>query len=92
MPVCQGAERSWSGSPLKTPVQIHGTNGLGNVDLPDSDVGPSTTRAANFIVQQCDLYPSQVSILFLGPLTNLAEALRLDPQLPNKWVSTFQKV
>eukprot|EP00210_Caulerpa_lentillifera_P004196 g4002.t1 len=87
VPVCQGAERGWIGSRLKNPVHVHGVNGLGNVELPVSSVEPSSTKAADFIVQQCNLFPCQVSLLILGPLTNLADALSLDPHLSTKWDS-----
>ena len=40
---------------------------------------PPTELAANLIIRQVRTHPGQVSILSLGPMTNLALALRLDP-------------
>jgi len=44
--------------------------------------GRSTTyRAANLIIDTIRTHPGQVSILSLGPMTNLALAIRLDPEI-----------
>lgn len=42
-------------------------------------LSPSTQRAADFLIDQVNAHPGQVSILAAGPLTNLALAIRLDP-------------
>lgn len=42
---------------------------------------PATCLAANLIIQTIRDNPGQVSILSLGPMTNLALALRLDPAI-----------
>lgn len=39
--------------------------------------------AADFLVQTVRAHPHQVSIVALGPLTNLALAVKLDPELPS---------
>ena len=40
---------------------------------------PATYLAANLIIQTIHAHPGQVSILSLGPMTNLALAIRLEP-------------
>lgn len=79
-PVIAGAPVPLMGEALPPPVHVHGRSGLGDVDL-----GASTRRAAasgqahEHIVDVVRAFPHQISILALGPLTNLALALRHDP-------------
>lgn len=42
---------------------------------------PSTILAANLIIRMVYTHPGQVSILSLGPMTNLALAIRLEPAI-----------
>ena len=42
--------------------------------------------AAHFIVETCRAQPGQIHVLALGPLTNLALAFQLDPQLAQNMV------
>jgi purine nucleosidase len=44
---------------------------------------PLAEHAANFIVRMVHKYPNQVTIWAGGPLTNIALALRLDPEVPS---------
>ena len=46
----------------------------------------SELQAANFIAERCREMPGQVHVLALGPLTNLALAFQLDPQLASNMV------
>lgn len=45
------------------------------------NTSPAFCLAANLIIDTIHTYPKQVSILSLGPLTNLALAIRLDPSI-----------
>lgn len=51
---------------------VHGSDGLGNVFLPHPKAKKIEKNAAEFLVDKVSEYPGEVSILALGPLTNLA--------------------
>lgn len=51
---------------------VHGSDGLGNQNFPPPTGKPLDQSAAAFLVEQANLYPGQVTVVALGPLTNLA--------------------
>ncbi len=82
IPVAVGAA-----NPLVRPyhgrgASVHGANGLGDVPAPEPAKQPLDQPAAQFIVEQCRANPGQITLVTIGPLTNIALALRLEPELP----------
>jgi purine nucleosidase len=61
---------------------VHGANGIGEVALPRAGE-PVAESAAAMLVRLAHEYPSALRVLAVGPLTNLALALELDPVLPS---------
>ncbi|BBF44053.1 preQ1-regulated inosine-uridine nucleoside hydrolase [Lachnospiraceae bacterium KM106-2] len=55
----------------------HGMDGLGETNFPHVDEGIRKTHAAEFIVNMLK-QEEQLSIIALGPMTNLAKAMELD--------------
>lgn len=51
---------------------VHGKNGLGDVSVPLPSREKCEKSAAEFLVDKVSEYPGEVTILALGPLTNLA--------------------
>ncbi|WP_237563622.1 nucleoside hydrolase [Halalkalibacter okhensis] len=85
VPVVSGAAkpllRLWDG-----PVhQVHGLNGIGNVELPKTHQKPIEEMAAEFIVRKANEFEGELSLITLGRLTNIAEAIAIDPLLPTKF-------
>src|SRR5438309_3131024 len=59
----------------------HGENGLGGAVFPEPTTKPVTTPAAEIISQIVRKYPGEVTLITIGPLTNIATALNSDPEL-----------
>jgi purine nucleosidase len=65
-------------------AHIHGRNGVGDVDLPRSPREPDPRTAAQLLVDLSHTYAGRLHVLTIGPLTNIAHALELDPTLPER--------
>ena len=68
-----------SGTPTDA-RHIHGADGLANLHLPVPDLH-HLHRAEKIIHDEIKAAPEDVTILALGPLTNIARAFRRDPTL-----------
>ena len=64
---------------------VHGKNGLGDVEIPKSKRKIEEDPAALALIQLAKENPGELELIAIGPLTNLALALRLDPQLPSRY-------
>lgn len=69
---------------LDTAHHVHGRDGFGDIGLPLRGRRPAGDRAAAALVEVVDHHAPAIDIVALGPLTNIAEALHLDPELPDK--------
>lgn len=63
---------------------VHGANGLGGFEFPSTDTKPVDLSAAEYIVKTVNEQPGEITICPVGPLTNLAKALELDPTITSK--------
>ncbi|WP_110687372.1 nucleoside hydrolase [Salinicola aestuarinus] len=84
IPVAQGAADPMVKTKNPPPGHIHGDNGLGNIALPETTTHAVSQSAPQFIVEQVNARPGEVTLVAVGPLGNLAAALQLDPSLPRK--------
>lgn len=60
---------------------VHGEGGLGGEFFPDTGVPSADGYAPDVIVEAARESPGEVSLLCIGPLTNVALALRREPDL-----------
>jgi inosine-uridine nucleoside N-ribohydrolase len=51
---------------------VHGSDGIGNIPVPDPTTKKAEQTAAEFLVDKVARFPGEVSVLALGPLTNVA--------------------
>jgi pyrimidine-specific ribonucleoside hydrolase len=66
---------------LVTAAYAHGENGLGGAVFPEPKTKPVAEPAAKFISQIVRKYPGEVTLITIGPLTNIATTLTGDPEL-----------
>lgn len=67
---------------LFTAAYAHGDNGVGGAQLPHTDRGVGPYRGPASMVRHAQERPGEVTLVCLGPLTNLAIALNVEPDLP----------
>jgi purine nucleosidase len=81
VPVSRGAGQPLN-APLRTAEDTHGPAGLGYADLPSTTQEPTSYDAAEAWIRAARAHPGELVGLVSGPLTNLALALRAEPDLP----------
>ena len=79
--VALGADRPLV-RPLEVAAETHGPRGLGYADLPEPSRPPSSRPAAEVLVEEARRRPQAITLVAVGPLTNVAIALQLEPSLP----------
>ncbi|MCP4421423.1 MAG: nucleoside hydrolase [Chloroflexi bacterium] len=65
-------------------VSSHGNDGLGDVGLVPHSRQAETEHAALALVRLVNRSPGEITLAAIGPLTNVAVALTIDPNLPQK--------
>lgn len=75
-----------TGTPLKiapNPVAdfVHGANGFGEIQLPEPSLQAASQSAAELIVDLIHKHPGEITLVAVGPLSNIALALELSPDI-----------
>jgi len=68
--------------PLETTPETHGPRGIGYAELPPPARPLSDRHGVDVIVDAARRRPGEITLVTLGPLTNLAVALEREPALP----------
>jgi uridine nucleosidase len=84
IPVAKGA-----GQPMVLPLGltgefVHGDDGMGNLgwsDVHNPDQKPIDMHAAQFIVETIMQNPGEITLVAVGPMTNVGLALQLEPRI-----------
>ncbi len=81
VPVYEGAARPLA-QPLLTAEFVHGQDGLGDAGITFSSRPASGAMAATHIARLARESAEKLTLVAIGPLTNIALALLLEPDLP----------
>lgn len=85
IPVAQGELVTLKGvAKVRIADFVHGADGLGNTHPPPPKGSALGETGPEFLVRMADKYPHEVTVVALGPLTNIAKAVALDPEFPKK--------
>lgn len=84
VPVHPGASAPLVREPTGFAAEVHGTNGIGNVELPASEAKAQAEPAADFLIRKANELEGRLTLCALGRLTNVADALVRDPSLAGK--------
>jgi purine nucleosidase len=80
VPVVPGSTR-----PLLRPAlnagHVHGGTGLGGARLPAALSGPAPGHAVDYLLDAVSAAPGEITLVAIGPLTNIALAVRREPAL-----------
>ena len=80
VPVYAGAAKPMM-RPLETAEYVHGKDGMGDAGYPLSGRVPTEGRGADVIVETILGAPGEITLVALGPLTNVAIAVLLAPEI-----------
>ncbi len=67
---------------------VHGASGLGGAVLPAPSSRPAAGHAVDYLIETIGAAPGEITLIAVGPLTNIALAVRREPRLPG-WVRDF---
>jgi purine nucleosidase len=66
--------------PLRASADVHGESGIGNSKLPEPKTQIVSTHAVDYLIERVLAEPNEISIFPIGPLTNIAMAIRKEPR------------
>jgi inosine-uridine nucleoside N-ribohydrolase len=80
IPVAAGAQHALM-QKTYTALYWHGKNGLADIELPESKCKADSRFAADLIIELVHKYPHEITLIPIGPLTNIALAVSKDPSI-----------
>lgn len=80
IPVARGCELPLVQPSLLAP-ETHGGTGLGYAQTPTPVTRPHPQHAVNFLIEKILSAPGEYTLLAIGPLTNVAMAIRKEPKI-----------
>lgn len=80
IPVAKGCDLPLV-QPLLLAPETHGNSGLGYASLPAPRSRPLVQHGSDFLIEQILSKPGEVTLVAIGPLTNIALAIRKEPRI-----------
>jgi purine nucleosidase len=77
IPVYRGMPAPWT-RPLITAQFVHGQDGMGDIGLPLFGRQPAAGEAVEVLIETIHRFAGDITLVTLGPLTNIAAALQQD--------------
>lgn len=85
IPVAEGSHTSIKKVPkLRIAEFAHGPDGLGDTNIVPPKGKPIPQSASDFLIGKANEFPGEVTVVALGPLTNIALAIESNPDFPQK--------
>jgi purine nucleosidase len=82
-PVYKGAERPLMREPVWA-YFFHGDDGMGNMNYPEPTLPLAEENAITAFIDAVRAHPGDITLVTLGPLTNIALAVRIAPDIAEK--------
>lgn len=84
VPVAAGNAHPLNRKNDRYPAYVHGRNGFGDIDLQPPVTAPLSENAVDFIIDCIRSRPGEITLVPIGPLTNIAMALEKAPDIASK--------
>lgn len=80
VPLAKGCELPLVQPSLLAP-ETHGNTGLGYAKLPEPRIKPTSQHGTDFLIERILSSPGEITLVAVGPLTNVALAIRKEPRI-----------
>ncbi|WP_020598645.1 nucleoside hydrolase [Spirosoma panaciterrae] len=84
IPVYQGSARPLTREVHGTATYVHGSDGMSDSFFPDPKQKPEKEHAVDAIIRLVNANPGELTLVAIGPLTNVALALLKEPAMAKK--------
>jgi len=81
IPVARGCALPLVSAPHKSGEAVHGSSGIGKAVLPEPKSKPIDQHAIDYLIERILAEPQQITLFTIGPMTNLALAIRKEPRI-----------
>lgn len=88
IPVRQGSPISLLGGRAGQGKTVHGEKGLGDFESPECQTAVAPGNAINWLVETVMASPGEIEVIALGPQTNIALAVRIEP----RWAAAVKRI